>query len=76
MDATGWALAELEALEADLCSAERHLATAEPTVWRSAAATRFRTRLAEVRLDVHRLRAVAESARPAVVAATRPGRVL
>ena len=76
MGTTGWALAELEAIEADLCSAERHLATAEPRVWRSVAATRFRTRLAEVRLEVHRLRAVADHARPAVIAATRPDRVL
>jgi len=76
VDATGWALAELEAIEADLCSAERHLASAEPQVWRSVAATRFRTRLAEARLDVHRLRAVAGDVRPAVVAATRPDRVL
>lgn len=70
MDAMSRALAELSAIEADLCSAERHLASAEPTVWRSAAATRFRTRLAEARVDVHRLRGVAEHARPAVVAAT------
>lgn len=76
MGATGWALAELEAIEADLCSAERHLAAAEPRVWRSAAATRFRTRLAELRLDVHRLRSVADHARPAVLAATSPDLVL
>ncbi len=69
MGATGWALAELDEVEAGLWRALRYVAGAEPRVWRSPAAGAYRACLDDLGTDLHRLIAVVGQARPAVTAA-------
>jgi hypothetical protein len=70
MGATGWVSAELDEVEADLRRALRHVAGAEPRVWRSPAARAYRACLDDLGTDLHRLVAVVRQARPAVTAVT------
>jgi hypothetical protein len=69
MGTTGWALAELDEVEADLWRALRYVSGAEPRVWRSPAARAYRACLDDLGADLHRLVAVVRQARPAVTAA-------